>query len=91
MGFSTDRDTLYQNLDRDHPDRFLLAGEADATGMVTCYVHIPEQEPVRGRVFMAIGRTARYQLAVLQSTKRFIPVARPFVIRRDDGHEIAYG
>jgi len=94
MSFSTDRDTLFENMDRSSPDRFLLTdGATDARGMVTCYVHIPEQEPVQpgARVFMAIGRTARYQLGLLQSTKHFRPVSRPFVIRRDDGHEISYG
>lgn len=90
--FSTDRDTLYENLDRAHPDRYVLSSnDPDAKGFVTTFVHIPDRNAKKGRVFVAIGRTARYQLDKLLSTKHFVPVARPYVIRRDDGHEISYG
>lgn len=91
LAYSTDRDTLYRNLDPQSPDRFLLtSNEPDAKGMVTCFVHV--QKDVRsGRVYAAIGRTTRYQLQRLQSTKHFVPVTRPFVICRDDGHEVSFG
>jgi len=83
---------LYRNLELGHPDQYLLVGDSD-DDIVDCYVHIPEQEPVQpgARVFRAVGRVARYQVAVLRSSGRFVPVQRPFVVRRTDGHEIAHG
>lgn len=98
MAYSTD-DLLYKNRDPKSPDQFLLPGavEPDAPGgaMVTCYVFIPKQEG-KGRraptvVYQAIGRTARYRLSKLLNTNYFAPVQRPYVIRRDDGHEVTYG
>jgi len=93
MAYTTETDVLYRNMDRSSPDRFLLVDGRGVFGsdVVTCYVHIPEQEKVQGNVFVAVGRTVRYRIDVLQSTRRFVPVGRPFVIRRDDGHEISYG
>jgi len=98
MAYSTD-DVLYQNRDRNSPDQFLLPGAVDESvpggPMVTCFVYIPKTE-TKGRrqpavVYQAIGRTARYRLARLQNPQLFTPVPRPFVIRRDDGHEVAFG
>lgn len=88
MAFSTDRDTLYRNLDSTHPDQYLLTdGSVDAKGMTTCFLHVPDG----AGVFVAVGRTARYELAKLQHVRSFVPHPRPFIIQRDDGHRIAYG
>jgi hypothetical protein len=90
MSFSTDGSDLYQNLDAAHPDKYLLVGAPGSDGVATCYVHVADG-PLQGRVFKAIGRTVLYHVDVIHSTSRFVKVQRPFVIRRDDGHEIAYG
>jgi len=89
--YSTDRDTLYRNTDPTHPDQYLLAGAENDRGFVTCYVHIPVTRRDGAVVFRAAGRTSIYKRRVLQATGRFVEVPRPFVLVRDDGHEITYG
>lgn len=89
--YSTDRDTLYRNTDPTHPDQYLLAGAENERGFVTCYVHIKFTRSDGSVIYRAAGRTALYKRRVLESTRRFVEVPRPFVIVRDDGHEISYG
>jgi hypothetical protein len=90
-------DILYRNMDGTSPDKFLLMGQVSFSrsqnaDVATCYVYLPRL--VRGQpspnVFDAIGRTSIVRVSTLEDRRRFVPVSRPFVIRRDDGHEVSY-
>jgi hypothetical protein len=80
-------------LDQPSFGRFVVPGKISGP-TVDCFVYVPETKLARGKapkiVYVAIGRVVRLPVARLQNQKLYAPVARPYVIRRDDGHEISY-
>ena len=90
---TSDQFTLYRNTDPSSPDKFLFVANDDPgneRGFVQCEVFIPDQEAGEP-TYQVVARKALYRWEVLRSTRRFIPVARPFVLRRFAGEEFAYG
>ncbi len=76
------------------PNRYIMVGSVDADGVHTCFVHARAQDLGTGEtgpLYVAVGRTARISLRVLQDQSEYVPIAKPYVIRRDDGHEITVG
>lgn len=100
MSNTVEPDTFFQSLDAQDPNRWLLVSRVVTTArnqtLVECFVYVPATSTKKGQraptapVYTALGRTAKIPLARMQSRKLYIPVEKPFIIRRDDGHEVAY-
>lgn len=84
-----------RNTDSQHPNRFVLVGRVSPSGVTReCFVHVTAESlgsGEKGPVYEAVGRTAHISIEVLQRTTHWVPVAKPFVLRRHDGHEVAVG
>lgn len=83
---------LLQAADHTSPNRYVMVSRVDVTARRTtlaeCFVYIRESST--SNVLVALGRTTHIALERLQDPKIYAPLPRPFVIRRDDGHEITY-
>ncbi len=87
------------------PNRYVLVGSnmsmsatstagTNPTQALDCFVYMLAKDLGTGEtgpIYVAVGRVARISMVILRSQLDYVPVAKPYVLRRDDGHEITVG
>lgn len=86
--------TLFRDMDPRGPARFLLVGQLLPADMTLCHVYRPAQGlgvKAVGKVYMEVGRTTKIALGRLRNPRHYQRQPAPFILRKPDGSETAYG